>query len=141
MRRLAGTLAAVALALTLVGDAAAAIDAALPGNPSAGEAIYARCLACHALAYDRTGPRHCGLLGRHAGSVKGFAYSVAMKRSGIVWNERTLDRFLANPLKAVPGTAMGYAGVADRKERADLIAYLEQANASPECRRSPRPPR
>lgn len=136
MRRLAGIFAAVALALA---GSAAAKAPALQGSPSAGEAIYARCLACHALAYDRTGPRHCGLLGRRAGSVKGFAYS-AMKRSGIVWNEKTLDRFLANPLKAVPGTAMGYAGVADRKERADLIAYLEQANASPECRRSPHPP-
>ncbi len=130
MRRLAGTLAVV---LTLVAGTAAAKDGALPGNPSAGEAIYARCLACHALAYDRTGPRHCGLLGRRAGSVKGFAYSEAMQRSGIVWNRKTLDRFLTNPMKAVPGTAMGYAGVTDRKERADLIAYLEQANESALC--------
>ena len=69
--------------------------------------------------------------------MKDFPYSDAMKRSKIVWSEKTLDRFLANPLKAVPGTAMGYAGVTDRKERADLIAYLEQANASPECRKLP----
>ena len=112
-------------------------DDAARADPKAGEAIYARCLACHALAYDRTGPRHCGLFGRRAGSVKDFPYSDAMKRSKIVWSEKTLDRFLANPLKAVPGTAMGYAGVTDRKERADLIAYLEQANASPECRKLP----
>ncbi len=106
----------------------------LKGDPAAGKAVYDRCLACHALAYDRTGPRHCGLFGRRAGSVKDFAYSDAMKRSGIVWNERTLDRFLANPLAAVPGTAMGYAGVTDRKERTDLIAWLKQANDSQECR-------
>ena len=67
--------------------------------------------------------------------MKDFAYSDAMKRSKIVWNEKTLDRFLANPLTAVPGTAMGYAGVADRKERADLIAYLRRANESPECKK------
>jgi cytochrome c len=110
-------------------------DRPLHGDPKAGEAIYSRCLACHALGYDRTGPRHCGLFGRRAGSVKGFAYSDAMKHSNIIWSEKTLDRFLANPLAAVPGTAMGYAGVTDAKERADLIAYLKQANNSPECRK------
>lgn len=115
--------------------AAGAAVAAPRGDPQAGEAIYARCLACHALTYNRTGPKHCGLFGRRAGSVPGFQYSDAMRRSKIVWDDRTLDRFLADPLKTVPGTAMGYAGVKDRKERADLIAYLRQANASPACRR------
>ena len=56
-----------------------------------------------------------------------------MKRSEIVWNAKTLDRFIENPLKTMPGTAMGYAGVTDKKERADLIAYLLQANRAPEC--------
>lgn len=133
MLALARALAAVALALLAGAAPAASNDAALQGDPKNGEAIYERCLACHALAYDRTGPRHCGLFGRQAGSVQGFAYSTAMKRSKIVWNEKTLDRFLTSPLTVVPGTAMGYAGVADRKERADLIAYLKQANQSPQC--------
>ncbi len=66
--------------------------------------------------------------------MKGFAYSEAMRRSGIVWNEKTLDRFLANPLKAVPGTSMGYAGIPDRREREDLIAYLKDAGRSADCR-------
>jgi cytochrome c len=96
-------------------------------DPKNGQEIYGRCLACHALEYDRVGPRHCGLFGRRAGSVPGFAYSPAMRRSKIVWNEKTLDRFLADPPKTVPGTAMTYAGVPDAKERADLIAYLKQA--------------
>jgi cytochrome c len=99
-------------------------------DPSAGEAVYSRCLACHALAYDRVGPRHCGVYGRRAGSVPGFEYSDAMKRSKVVWNEKTLDRFLANPLKTVPGTTMTYAGIDDAKERADLIAYLKTARCS-----------
>jgi cytochrome c len=127
MRALAG----VAL---VVSAAASAAAQPMHGDPHAGEAIYSRCLACHALAYDRTGPRHCGLFGRTAGSVKGFAYSQAMKRSKIVWNERTLDRFITDPLRTVPGTAMGYAGVKDPKERADLIAYLKSAGDSAECR-------
>ncbi len=140
MVRLANLLAGAVLALAAGTAQAAARDAVVRGDANAGEAIYARCLACHALAYDRTGPRHCGLFGRRAGSVNGFTYSEAMKRSKVVWGEKTLDRFLANPLQAVPGTAMGYAGVSDRKERADLIAYLEQENASTACRKSPYPP-
>jgi cytochrome c len=47
-----------------------------------------------------------------------------MKRSGIVWTEKNLDRFLADPLKTVPGTTMTYSGVSDPRERAALIAYL-----------------
>lgn len=113
--------------------ASSAAMAAPLGDATAGEAIYARCLACHALAYDRTGPRHCGLFGRRAGSVAGFPYSEAMKRATFVWNEKTLDRFLANPTKALPGTAMGYAGVTDGKERADLIEFLKRAGASSDC--------
>lgn len=107
----------------------------------AGEQVYARCVACHALAYDRVGPRHCGLLGRRAGSVPGFAYSNAMKNSGLTWDEKTLDRFLAGPMKVVPGTTMTYDGVPDAKERSDLIAYLRQANGSPECRKAGAPAR
>ncbi len=116
--------------------------AALGGEKSApntapdalrGEPIYTRCLACHALAYDRVGPRHCGLFGRRAGSVPGFGYSPAMKKSGIVWSDKTLDRFLTKPLKMVPGSTMTYDGVADAKDRADLIAYLKQVNDAPAC--------
>jgi cytochrome c len=98
-----------------------------------GEPIYARCMACHALAYDRVGPRHCGLFGRPAGSVSGYEYSSAMKNSKITWNEKALDRFLAKPLAMVPGSTMTYDGVPDAKERADLIAYLKQANQGSEC--------
>ncbi|MDQ0585959.1 cytochrome c [Variovorax paradoxus] len=98
-----------------------------------GEQVYARCLACHALAVDRVGPRHCGLFGRRAGSVPGFAYSEAMKKSKIVWNDKTLDRFLANPLAMVPGTAMTYDGVPDPADRANLIAYLKRADEAFPC--------
>ena len=96
-----------------------------------GKQVYARCVACHALADDRVRPRHCSLFGRRAGSVPQFSYSPAMKKSGVVWNDKTLDRFLTQPFE-VPGTAMTYDGVASPKERADLIAYLKHSCAS--CR-------
>lgn len=120
--RLARAIAAAAIA---AGNAA--VMAAPAGDAARGEAIYARCFACHSLDTDRTGPRHCGLFGRRAGSVPGFDYSPAMRASGIVWNAKTLDRFLADPVRTVPGTSMGYAGIASARERADLIAYLRSA--------------
>ena len=93
-----------------------------------GEQIYARCAACHAIDRNRTGPQHCGLFGRRAGTAPGYdTYSKAMRDSKIVWNDRSLDAFLEAPMQAVPGTSMGYAGVKDAQERADLIAWLRQA--------------
>lgn len=122
------------LALALAGAVAALSAQAAPPDPKLGEAVYARCAACHSLQFDRTGPRHCGLFGRRAGSVPGYAYSAAMQRSQIVWSAKTLDRFLAAPTRAVPGTSMTYAGVPDPAERAALIAYLKAANGGAECR-------
>jgi cytochrome c len=117
-----------AAAALCTGAAAAAADA------KRGEQLYNRCAACHALAYDRVGPRHCGLFGRRAGSIQGFEYSPAMKKSGIVWNAKTLDRFIADPLRVVPATTMTYAGIKDARERADLIAYLQGTRESPACK-------
>ena len=120
-----------------LGASVAYAQAPMTGDAARGKEIYSRCLACHALAYDRTGPRHCGLFGRKAGSVKGFPYSQAMRDSHIVWDEKTLNWFLASPMTAVPGMAMGYAGIPDPQERADLIAYLKQENEGPDCAKKP----
>ena len=114
-------------------EGAVLLAALAAGDPQAGEVVYSRCLACHSLEVNRTGPKHCGLFGRRAGSVPGYDYSPAMKRSKLVWNEKTLDRFLADPGKTVPGTTMTYAGVPDAKERAELIAYLKQESTAARC--------
>lgn len=129
--------AAVLTALALAADTLAApppFAASAKAEADAGAAVYARCAGCHALAYDRTGPRHCGLFGRRAGAVPGFAYSDALRRSGIVWDARSLDRFLSGPDRMVPGTTMTYAGVPDARERSALIAWLKQASRGPDCR-------
>jgi cytochrome c len=116
--------------LVLAAVAPLAALALPPGDALRGEKIYGRCFACHAIDRDRTGPRHAGLFGRRAGSVPNFPYSPAMKRAGangLVWNEETLDKFLQNPTKLVPGTRMTYAGVTSDQDRADLLAYLKEA--------------
>ncbi|MDZ4255451.1 MAG: c-type cytochrome [Sulfuritalea sp.] len=114
----------------LAGGGAAA-DA---GAYARGAMVYERCAACHALETDRTGPRHCGLIGRRAGSIPGFAYSPTMRQSKIIWSAANLDRFLKAPLAMVPGTAMGYDGIKDERERRDLIAYLRAARQEARCR-------
>ena len=107
--------------------------AALSGDAVIGKKIYQQCQACHSLKRNRTGPRHCGLLGRKAGSVKGYKYSEAMQNSDIVWNVETLDRFLTSPYKTIPGNVMGYGGVWEDQDRANLIAYLVDINNSDIC--------
>jgi cytochrome c len=97
------------------------------GDPARGETIYHKCQGCHSIDRNRIGPKHMGLFGRQAGSLPDFDYSEAMKKSGIVWNEQTLDTFLADPRGVVPGTKMTYAGIKSAQDRADLIAYLKQA--------------
>ncbi|MEJ8566357.1 c-type cytochrome [Elongatibacter sediminis] len=106
-------------------------DAAF-GDAARGEEIYQQCAGCHSLSYNRTGPKHCGIMGRRAGGVNDYVYSDAMRRSDLVWTRETLDRFLANPGAVVPGTTMGYAGIASDQNRRDLIAFLESAGESPE---------
>ena len=110
----------------LAADARAAPDAA---SLARGEQIYARCAACHAIKGNRTGPQHCGLFGRRAGTAPGYsAYSKAMRESQWVWDEKSLHVFLKDPMTALPGTSMGYAGVKDAAERSDLIAWLKVAS-------------
>jgi cytochrome c len=124
----------IALALLLAAIAlvpVVAFGGTAAGDPTRGEQIYKRCGGCHSIDRNRVGPMHLGLFGRKAGSVAGFNYSKAMRESGIVWDEGTLDKFLENPRGVVPGTKMTYAGVKDPQERADLIAYLRQATQPP----------
>ena len=116
------------LLLAAVGPALAQADA------RRGEQLFVECRTCHALDAGATpnalGPTLAGLIGRKAAAVEDFRYSPAMRRSNLAWNRQTLDAFLADPQKVVPGNRMPYSGLADARERADLIAYLSQATAS-----------
>jgi cytochrome c len=94
-----------------------------------GKQAFAQCSACHSIdGSNGVGPPLSGVVGRKAGSVAGFRYSRAMKGSNIVWDEKSLDAFVSDPQKVVPGNVMPFAGVADAKQRADLIAYLQKLN-------------
>jgi len=95
----------------------------------AGESAFKRnCAACHVVeaGQNRLGPSLAGIVGRKAGTVPGFAYSDANKNSGVTWDEATLDTYLQDPKKFMPGTKMVSPGVKDADARAALIAYLKQ---------------
>jgi cytochrome c len=96
------------------------------GDAVRGRQLYeSRCVACHSIDANRVGPAHRGVVGRRAGSVADYDYSPALKGSSIIWNAITLDRWLADPEKTIPGQKMGYQ-VQDAQDRADLIAWLAQ---------------
>ncbi len=89
-----------------------------------GKQVFAACAPCHAPDQNGVGPKLGGVLNRAAGSVEGFRYSRAMRNSKIVWDEKSLDAYLAEPQNLVPGNLMPFSGVADAQKRGDLIAYL-----------------
>jgi len=95
-------------------------------DTASGEAVYKRCAGCHSLDSNRVGPAHRTVFGREAGSLEGFQFSNALKNSGIVWNEETLDKWLANPGNFVPGSRMGYR-LSNAKDRAAVIEFLRAA--------------
>ena len=103
---------------------------AFAGDPTAGEAIFKRnCIVCHAIgpgAATKVGPELNGVIGRKAGSVPGYNYSQANKTSGIVWDEATFTKYIADPRGVVPGTKMTFAGLKNETDIANLLAYLKQ---------------
>jgi len=95
------------------------------GDPVRGKALYQGCESCHSIAENDVGPKHQGVVGRRAGSVPDYAYSPALKGSGLTWDEANLNRWLTNPSAMVPGTKMFFK-IDDAQSRADIISYLKQ---------------
>ena len=95
-----------------------------------GEKLFDECKACHVMqrGVHGVGPSLYGVMGRAAGAVEEFRYSPAMRRSGIVWDVRALDAYLADPQKAIPANRMPYAGMPAASDRADVIDYLGDAS-------------
>jgi cytochrome c len=114
----------------LVAIALSSPAAAQPGDAARGQKDFRVCAPCHSLEADRnmTGPSLAGLFGRKAGSLVSFErYSDALKSSGIIWDDRSLDGWLTDPDKMVPGNDMPFNGIENAGDRADLLAFLKEA--------------
>lgn len=104
-----------------------AAEPAAPADAQRGAEAFRQCMACHSVQprVHMTGPSLSHIWGRKAGTAEGFdRYSDALKKSGITWSEKTLDQWLTNPARLIPGNAMDFAGVATSNVRQDVIAYL-----------------
>jgi cytochrome c len=97
-------------------------------DAAAGEAQWRACRACHALEAGRngTGPYLHGVVGRPINSGEGFNYSGALSALGETWTVEALSRFIESPRSTAPGTTMNYAGMRNRTDRLNLIAYIER---------------
>jgi len=99
-------------------------------NPDRGRRLYIQCRACHTLIAEGNqllGPNLRGFLNRPAGSAPGYDYSEALLATEITWTPETLDEWMRSPSEVIPGNKMIFAGIRKARDRADLIAYLQQA--------------
>lgn len=113
------------LMLTLAGPALG------DGDAERGARVFRACAACHSLEpeLNLSGPSLAGVWNRKAGSLASFdRYSDALKSSGQIWNEKSLDAWLRDPQAMVPGNFMTFAGLKDGNARADLITFLRVAS-------------
>jgi len=114
------------LVLAMLASSAVAAQAA--GDAKAGVAVFKRCAICHSSdkgGGDGLGPNLFGIAGRKAASRPGFAYSGPLQKSGLIWNEANLTKWVASPARVVPGTKMAFAGITSKKQQSDVVAYLQ----------------
>ncbi|MDW4550732.1 cytochrome c family protein [Defluviimonas sp. D31] len=118
------------IAIAALIAASFAAPASASGDAAAGEKVFNKCKACHAVGEDaknKVGPILNGIVGAAAGQVADFKYSdglVAKAGEGLTWDEETLAAFLAKPKDVVDGTKMSFAGLKKEDEIENVIAYL-----------------
>ncbi len=108
--------------------------AAPAGDPVQGQKIFkGTCALCHLASKDnnisdasmRIGPNLYGVVGRPAGTLKGFHYSSAMKNSGVTWTKDQIAIYAQAPQKTIPSVRMTFKGLSNPKDAQDVVAYLD----------------
>jgi cytochrome c len=136
-RLVGGSLFVLGGAIAVLVAASTSLMYALPAEALAetgadadkGKVVFEQCAACHSLGEpgDYDGPTLKGIVGRKSGSLEDYRYSAAMKRSDVVWDASSLDKYLADPQAFIPGNRMAFAGISEKAQRDDLIAYIAVA--------------
>jgi cytochrome c len=100
---------------------------------SNGRNKFELCRQCHTIVKDgpsMTGPNLYGVFGKPAGTNQpAFAYSNALKASGMTWDAATIDKWITDPRAVLPKTKMSFAGMPDPNDRRDVIAYVKVASS------------
>jgi cytochrome c len=118
------------------GAAASAVPLAnllAAADPAKGEAVFAKCAACHTInsgGANGIGPNLFGAMGKTHGHVPGFAYSDALKSVPGTWDFEGMDKWVTSPRKYAPGTKMSFAGLSSPEDRANLIVYMNSQGSN-----------
>jgi nitrite reductase (NO-forming) len=107
------------------------------GDAAAGRLVFRKCQACHSMEPGKTllGPSLAGIVGRKAGADANYNYSPPMKQANVVWDAKSLDAYLADPQKVVPGNKMPFPGLKTEQDRADILRSSPRAAALKQQRR------
>lgn len=119
---------AFALAVMFSGAIAGQALALEPGDAAAGAKVFKKCQACHSIVAadgNKIGPNLHGVIGRKAGAQEGFNYSDAMKASGIVWDEASIEKYLRDPKGFVPKNKMAFVGLKKDSDLANVLAFIK----------------
>ncbi|KQY99403.1 nitrite reductase [Pseudolabrys sp. Root1462] len=118
---------------TVSGPRTASPQPTLSAEATAGSQVFRKCQACHSLQAGKNGigPSLANIIGKKTAGVEGYNYSQAMKSIALTWDEKTLDAYLTDPQKVVPGNKMPFPGLKTENERKGLLAYLAASASSP----------
>jgi nitrite reductase (NO-forming) len=110
-----------------------AVATPLSGAVEDGRRVFSKCQACHSLQPGKNGvgPSLAGIVGKQSASTPDFNYSTAMREAHLVWDAATIDAYLRDPQKLVPGNRMPFPGLKSEHDRTNLIAYLQTGGAPP----------
>ena len=108
-------------------------DRIAAADPAQGKILFIQCRACHSVVPEsepgKIGPTLYGVIGRSAGTARGYTYSDAVAKSGIIWTADQIDKWLQHPSEFLPGNKMVFVGIENPGDRANIIAYIQQESA------------
>ena len=101
------------------------------GDAVRGKKVFNKCKACHSIkaGKHKIGPSLAGVIGRKAGTAKGFKRYKGLRGADWAWDEETLDDYLTNPKLFVKSRNKRKSAMMlklkKKRDRDNVIAYLK----------------